>query len=176
MPAANDEHLMDPLLDRIEKLLQREVDRIDAYIISGFKQLRTEAEAEHRWVIEQMDLRAKHQSDLAVAEAKRIDDKWEAQAVALGLANTQADRRAEALAATVEKTAENLRSQGTLADTKVTQQLNQVTGPLAVRVQALEQARSESHGMGGGLEKALGWLFAGIMALAAIGMYFRGGK
>jgi hypothetical protein len=40
---------------------------------------------------------------------------------------------------------------------------------------ALENARYESQGRGGGLEKAAGWLFGVMMALAAVGTLIMSG-
>src|ERR1035437_541387 len=161
----------DKFLNQIREIVQAEVKRLDALIALGFTQIRDEMESERNRVNEQMELRAQHQAALDAAEAKRIDANRAGDVAAVGIANERAIQQASVLASQVDRSAETLRTLVGTTASAVAQQLAQVTEQMTTRLLALENARYESQGRGGGLEKAVGWVFGVIMALAAVGSF-----
>jgi uncharacterized membrane protein YqiK len=170
--APDPEHeFITPMLDRIEKIVHAEVGRLESFITTVVSQVRSEMAAESRRVDEQMDLRAKHQAEMSLAEAKRIDSNREGDMKAVALANDRANTAAEVLRASGATQAETLRGLVATTATAVAQQLSQITEQMTTRLLALENARFESRGSSGSMEKALGWIFGVVMAMTAIGAF-----
>lgn len=163
------------LVDQIREIVQVEVKRLDSLIVLGFRQIHDEMEVERQRVNEQMDLRASHQAALDAAEAKRIDANRAGDVAAVGIANDRAIQQASVLAGQVDRSAETLRTLVGTTASAVAQQLSQVTEQMTTRLLALENARYESRGTSGGLDKALGWVVATITTLATIAMVILSG-
>lgn len=169
MATESDQDFASVLLSQIREIVQVEIKRLDSLIAVGFNQIRDEMEAERRRVNEQMELRAQHQKEVDAAEAKRIDANRAGDVAAVGIANERAIQQASVLASQVDRSAETLRTLVGTTASAVAQQLAQVTEQLTTRLLALENARYESRGSSGGFEKMLGWMFAAVMAMAAVG-------
>jgi hypothetical protein len=153
--------------------------------------------AETTRVNELMALRADYTEKLVVAEAKRIDAIRAVDVNAVAIANERSAAQAIVLANQVSTSAETLRALVATTAATTGQQSTLIFNQLIDRIASLEKAqyegvgkgrvadpmmanlvdevkklrdsRSEIKGGGEGVQKLIGWAFAGIMALVAIG-------
>ena len=153
--------------------------------------------AETTRVNELMSLRADYTEKLVVAEAKRIDAIRAVDVNAVAIANERSAAQAIVLANQVSTSAETLRALVATTAATTGQQSTLIFNQLIDRIASLEKAqyegvgkgrvadpmmanlvdevkklrdsRSEIKGGGEGVQKLIGWAFAGIMALVAIG-------
>lgn len=155
---AGNNKILTAALSRIDDMRTAESRRIDGVI-----------EAEQRRVNEQMVLHAKHDIELSVAEAKRIDAIRVVDVNAVSVANERATQQAAVLANQVQQSAENLRALVAATAATVAQQLTQVSTQFTERLSSLEKAQYEKQGSGTGMRDMWGWVFAAIMGLATVG-------
>ena len=153
--------------------------------------------AETTRVNELLSLRADYTEKLVVAEAKRIDAIRAVDVNAVAIANERSAAQAIVLANQVSTSAETLRALVATTAATTGQQSTLIFNQLIDRIASLEKAqyegvgkgrvadpmmanlvdevkklrdsRSEIKGGGEGVQKLIGWAFAGIMALVAIG-------
>jgi hypothetical protein len=153
--------------------------------------------AETTRINELMSLRADYTEKLVVAEAKRIDAIRAVDVNAVAIANERSAAQAIVLANQVSTSAETLRALVATTAATTGQQSTLIFNQLIDRIASLEKAqyegvgkgrvadpmmanlvdevkklrdsRSEIKGGGEGVQKLIGWAFAGIMALVAIG-------
>lgn len=134
-PTANVLDLVDAAVKRLNDLRAAEVRRTD--------DLR---KAERRRINEQMALRAKFDSKLREAEAKRIDAIRAVDVNAVSVASERANQQATVLANQVAASAETLRALVATTASSNAQQLSQITQQLTDRLAKLEQAQYEGSG------------------------------
>jgi hypothetical protein len=142
---------------KLKELLRAEIKRIDGDI-----------KAESQRLNEQMNIRAEHNIQLGVAEAKRIDAIRAVDVNAVSVANERATAQAAVLANQVAASAETLRSLVAATANTQAQQLVQLTTQLTDRLTALEKSQYENKGSGSGMRDMYGWIFGGIVGFAGI--------
>ena len=171
-----DSEVFNPMMARIESIIatvvKTEVKRLDERLVLGFTQLHDEMKSEQVRVNEQMELRARHQTEMAAAETKRIDANRDGDMRAVALANDRAITAADVLRQAAATQADTLRGLVATTAQAASDAWGQVVGQITTRLTSLETARYESRGAGMGIKDALGWAFGAIMTVVAVGTLF----
>ncbi len=127
-----------------------------------------------------MNLRADYETQLRIAEAKRIDairlvdttavavQNERAVATATTLAKTVQDS-AQVLSAQVTKSADDLRTLVATTAAESSRSLQQQFAAITTRLSALEQGSVNTSGVGAGRSDVVGWAVGGLMLLIALG-------
>jgi hypothetical protein len=126
-----------------------------------------------------MALRADYETQLRVAEAKRIDAIRLVDTTAVAVQNERAVATATTLAKTVQdsaqvlsvqvtKSADDLRNLVATTAAESGRSLQQQFGAVTTRLAALESNSVNSSGVGAGRSDVVGWIVAGLMMLIAL--------
>jgi hypothetical protein len=126
-----------------------------------------------------MALRADYETQLRVAEAKRIDAIRLVDTTAVAVQNERAVATATTLAKTVQdsaqvlsvqvtKSADDLRTLVATTAAESSRSLQQQFAAITTRLSALEQGSVNTSGVGAGRSDVVGWIVAGLMMLIAL--------
>jgi hypothetical protein len=127
-----------------------------------------------------MALRADYETQLRVAEAKRIDAIRLVDTTAVAVQNERAVATATTLAKTVQdsaqvlsvqvtKSADDLRTLVATTAAESSRSLQQQFAAITTRLSALEQGSVNTSGVGAGRSDVVGWAVGGLMLLIALG-------
>ncbi len=107
-------------------------------------------------------------SQLATAEAKRLDSIRATDAAAVGIAQERAIAQAAVLATQVSASAEAMRQLVATTATTQAASLAQLTQQLTDRLAAVEKTQYESRGSGTGMRDMWGWIFGAIVGFVSV--------